>query len=241
MKKILTIFVALGVVGNVCAAEANWLTSYPEALERGAREQKLLLLDFTGSDWCGWCQRLDAEVFSRAEFIAYANNNLVLVKVDFPMHPPLPDALKKANHALKKKYGVEGFPSLFLVKPDERVMWDQRGYAPGGPNLIIDSANQCRKAMGWPLLASPAPAKSPAIAPMAPAPQTAPVAPPARKTPGSEPKLQAIFYSSTHPSVILGGITCEEGDVVAGMRVVKIARDKVTVELEGQTKSLRMN
>src|SRR6266581_5344317 len=79
------------------AHAAEWLTDVPAAQEQAAAENKLVLLNFTGSDWCGWCMKLKAEVFSQPEFEDYANKNLVLVEIDFPKRKPQPAAQKKAN------------------------------------------------------------------------------------------------------------------------------------------------
>ena len=203
----------------------------------------MLLLDFTGSDWCGWCMKLDAETFSSPEFIDYARKNLVLVQVDFPMHKSQADDLKKANRALKKKYEVNGFPTVLVVKPDGQVLWQQVGYLAGGPNAMIAAVNQSRKAAGLAIPSEPAasvaaaPAKSAAPAATVPIQQPAP----APQKPGDELKLQGILYSASHSSAVLDGRTCEEGEVVRGIRVLKITRDTVTVEFQGQTKVLRMN
>src|SRR5580700_7288575 len=83
MKRFLAcLFLALASSGF--AAEAEWLTDYRAALNQAGRENKFVMLDFTGSDWCGWCKKLKAEVFDQPEFIDYANQSLVLVEVDFP-------------------------------------------------------------------------------------------------------------------------------------------------------------
>ena len=100
------------------ARDKGWLTSVPEAEAQAQKENKFVLLDFTGSDWCSWCQKLDAEVFAKDEFSAYASSNLVMVELDFPAKKKLPDDLVKANDALKDKYKVSGFPTLVLLKPD---------------------------------------------------------------------------------------------------------------------------
>jgi thioredoxin-related protein len=125
----------------------TWVASVPEAADKARKEEKLLLLDFTGSDWCSWCKKLDAEIFSKPEFIRYASNNLVLVKIDFPEHKFQSDDLRRANALLRFRYGVTGFPTLIIVKPDGAVLWEHRGYAPGGPRAIIDVVSRCRKAV----------------------------------------------------------------------------------------------
>jgi protein disulfide-isomerase len=121
MKKITFILLTICMAGTTFAREATWLTGFNEASDQAARENKLLLLDFTGSDWCGWCQKLDAETFSRPEFRDYAGKNLVLVRVDFPMHKSQSDELKEANRALKDQYAVRGYPTVLVVKPSGTI------------------------------------------------------------------------------------------------------------------------
>lgn len=240
MKKI-ALLVWLACPGLMAlAGEGPWLTSFPDAATQAEAEHKLILLDFTGSDWCGWCMKLDEETFSRAEFIEFATNNLVLVRVDFPRHKSISSEQKKANHDLAKKYDVNGFPTVIIAKPDGTLMWDQRGYAPGGPNVMIDAANQCRRAAGLAVWAKPAPPPAPPPKPAAPAAVASPPAEPV-KTTANGPKLGAIMYSAAHSSALIDGETCEEGDTVHGMRVVKITRDHVTLEYRGETIELKMN
>jgi thioredoxin-related protein len=231
MKKIALILLTFWIAARTFAGEATWLTSLPEAADQASKENQLLLLDFTGSDWCGWCMKLEAETFSRPEFVEYAAKNLVLVQIDFPTHKQQADDLKQANRALKNKYGVNGFPTVLVIKPDGTVLWEQRGYLAGGPRAMIDAVNKCRRSAG---LAPPARPEAPAAAVAIKR-----SARPAYK-PGDEPKLQGILYSASHSSVVLDGKVCEEGDTVRGMRVIKIAPDKVTVEYQGQTKVLTM-
>ena len=91
-------------------AEATWLTDFHRAQEEAKAGHKLLLLNFTGSDWCGWCMRLQAEVFSKPEFAEYARQNLVLVELDFPRAKALSSEVRSQNAALAEKYGIEGLP-----------------------------------------------------------------------------------------------------------------------------------
>ena len=111
----------------------------------GQKETKLVLLDFTGSDWCSWCKKLDAEVFSKTEFSDYAKKNLVLVEVDFPAQKKLAAALVKANDALKDKYKITGYPTLIVLKPDGTVVWNQVGYMEGGPKAVIAKLDEAKK------------------------------------------------------------------------------------------------
>jgi thioredoxin-related protein len=233
MKKLLCALVGFWLAGQAVAAESAWLTSVPQALDQAKRENKMVLLDFTGSDWCGWCKKLVAETFSKPDFLEYASRNLVLVEIDFPKRTTQSAELSQANSALKAKYEVKGFPTLVVLNAEGGVLWKKVGYLAGGPPAMIAKLDGLR---GKP--AAEAPAVSVTAKPVMPIPVQWPAPPP--RQPGDEPRLQGIFYSS-HPSIILEGKNCGEGDSVQGMRVLKIAPDKVTVEWNGQTKILRMN
>jgi thioredoxin-related protein len=143
-KNILTMLVCL-MAGQLLAAEASWLTSVPDATAQAKKENKLVLLDFTGSDWCGWCKRLDAETFSKSQFVDYAKKNLVLVTVDFPAQKPQSSELKEANRELQEKYSVSGYPTLILLKPDGTVLFKQVGYLAGGPDAMIAKIDDAKK------------------------------------------------------------------------------------------------
>jgi protein disulfide-isomerase len=135
MKRLMGLFVAVMVTGSVWAAE-GWNTNYEKALEQAKAEGKHVLVDFSGSDWCGWCIRLDKEVFSQPEFKEYAQDNLVLVLVDFPQKKTLPPELKAQNDALLKKFGVRGFPTVFVVSPEGDVV-AKTGYQAGGAEAYV--------------------------------------------------------------------------------------------------------
>jgi thioredoxin-related protein len=122
-------------------AEAKWLSDFRKAQEEAKAGHKLLLLDFTGSDWCGWCMRLKAEVFSQPEFEEYAKNNLVLMTVDFPRAKPLSSDLRKQNVELAQRFQVEGFPTIVVLNGDGQQV-GLLGYVPGGPGAFI---NQLKK------------------------------------------------------------------------------------------------
>ncbi len=127
-------------------ADETWLTSYAKALEAARASNKVVLADFTGSDWCPWCIKLKAEVFDTPEFKQWADQNVVLLEVDFPRGKAQPDELKKQNRELAERLGVEGFPTVvFLDGQGEEV--GQTGYLPGGPagwireaQAVLDSA-----------------------------------------------------------------------------------------------------
>ena len=114
----------------------EWLTDLPTAMAQAEKEGKAVLLDFTGSDWCPWCQKLDSEVFGRFEFAAYAASNLIMVKVDFPRHKKISLDQLNANYALASKYGVQGYPSVILLNANGQLL-GQCGYVEGGPSVFL--------------------------------------------------------------------------------------------------------
>jgi thiol-disulfide isomerase/thioredoxin len=119
------------------AAEPVWRTDLPGALTQAQSDGKLVLLDFTGSDWCPWCIKFDQEVLATEKFAAYAQNKLVLVKLDFPRQTPQDDSLRQANAALSKTFNVDGFPTYILLNPAGKELGRQVGYAAGGPDAFI--------------------------------------------------------------------------------------------------------
>lgn len=130
----------------IATAKLNWLTDLPRAQAQAKAENKLVLMDFTGSDWCPWCIKLDNDIFAKAEFANYAKTNLVLVLLDFPNNKPQSAELKKANAALATKYNPEGiFPTLIAMKPDGTVVWTNPGYLEGGPAALIAQLNEAKK------------------------------------------------------------------------------------------------
>src|ERR1700739_3376409 len=100
------------MVSAVAAEEEQWMTDLPKAEAKAKAEKKLVLMDFTGSDWCHPCMALHKNVLTSPEFEAYAKTNLVLVVVDFPQSKPQTEELRKANDRLKDKFQIEGFPTI---------------------------------------------------------------------------------------------------------------------------------
>jgi len=120
----------------VKAASKVWLTDFEEAKKVAAKEDKAILIDFTGSDWCGWCIKLKKEVFSHDEFVKAASKDFVLVELDFPKKNNQSEEEKAANKALVKKYGVQGFPTIILADA-EGTKFGQTGYREGGPGPYL--------------------------------------------------------------------------------------------------------
>jgi thioredoxin-related protein len=126
------------------ADELHWLTDLPKAETEAKADHKLVLLDFTGSDWCGWCIKFDKEVFSTPAFADYARKNLVLVQLDFPQKKKLDAKLQKANDALRDKYGVKGYPTFIILNAEGKEVGRQVGYSEGGPKPFIAKLDQMK-------------------------------------------------------------------------------------------------
>ena len=126
MKTLTRILFFLFLVAGLHASE-SWGTDYPAALEQASQEKKLVLLDFTGSDWCHWCQKLQGDVFSQAAFKDFAKKNLVLVELDFPQGKIQSEKLKSQNQALQTQYHVEGYPTLVLLDAKGKVIKQHTG------------------------------------------------------------------------------------------------------------------
>lgn len=109
-------------------AELSWQTNFEAAKQQAKKEDKVLLMDFTGSDWCGFCIRLKKAVWDKPEFAKFAEKNLVLVELDFPHNKKLPADLKKQNDALQDKYHIEGFPTVVVLDGDGKELGRMEGY-----------------------------------------------------------------------------------------------------------------
>ena len=114
----------------------GWTDSITEAIVQAEREDKMILLDFTGSDWCGWCQKLESEVWDTSEFDSWANDNLVKVFLDFPHNINLSNEQIQQNQLLQQDFGVRGYPTIFLLDSDLTPLL-KTGYREGGPAEYI--------------------------------------------------------------------------------------------------------
>ena len=135
MKTLITLAVATTIT-LTSASAASWLTDIKAAQDQARSQNKLILVNFTGSDWCPWCIRLKNEVFSKLEFASFADENLVLLEVDFPRQKPMSPEVKKANGKLADHYKVGGYPSVHVLDADGQSL-GQTGYLPGGPNPFV--------------------------------------------------------------------------------------------------------
>lgn len=136
---LLPVLATLALSSFAHAGGEGWLTDYAKAVKLSKSSGKPILVDFTGSDWCGWCIKLDNEVFSKPAFKAWAKKNVVLLYLDFPQTKKLPEALKKQNNMLGQKYKIEGFPTILFLDHKGSVL-GKHGYQEGGPGKWTKTA-----------------------------------------------------------------------------------------------------
>ena len=129
--------------GEAQSGEAKWLTDYNTALAQAKAENKKVFIDFTGSDWCGWCIKLDKEIFSTPEFADYAAKNLVLVKADFPRSKPQSAELKAQNAKLQQQFQIQGYPTLIILDAGGKQIGEM-GYMDGGPKPFLEKLSQLK-------------------------------------------------------------------------------------------------
>ena len=125
-----------GTVNSKAHPDATWLTDFETAQARARSECKLLLIDFTGSDWCPPCILLNRQVFSQPEFAEYAGQHLVLLEVDFPRRKKQSAEQKAANEKLAERFGIDGFPTVIVLDSNGKKI-GELGYMPGGPKAFI--------------------------------------------------------------------------------------------------------
>jgi protein disulfide-isomerase len=120
-----------GLAGDTAfAAKPGWLDNFEAAKKQAAAEKKHVLLDFTGSDWCSWCVKIDKEIFAKADFKEFSAAHLVLLELDFPTGKEQPAELKSQNQALQRQYKVEGYPTLVLLDPAGKEVTRWVGFKP---------------------------------------------------------------------------------------------------------------
>jgi protein disulfide-isomerase len=125
-------------------ADTTWLTDFEQAKQQAKQDHKLLLMDFTGSDWCGWCILLRKEVFSQPAFQEYAKKNLVLMEVDFPRGKEQSKEVRLQNQNLAMQYDVMGFPTIVVLNGEGKPV-GVLGYMPGGAGPFISELEKLRK------------------------------------------------------------------------------------------------
>jgi thioredoxin-related protein len=134
----------MALLGTSFAGGEGWTSDFEAAKKQAAEQKKDLLIDFTGSDWCGWCIKLNDEVFKHDAFKNGVKDSFVLVELDFPKDKSkLSEELQNKNKELSKKYAVRGFPTILLTDADGRP-YASTGYQQGGPEKYVAHLNELR-------------------------------------------------------------------------------------------------
>ncbi len=134
--KLLAIFIMMAV-----STSTTWLGDFTIAKKEAAEKHKLILINFSGSDWCGPCIRLRKEILESATFESYATDKLILVRADFPRQKKnqLSSEQVKLNEALADKYNADGkFPYTLLVNENGKVLKTWDGFPNETPDEFID-------------------------------------------------------------------------------------------------------
>jgi protein disulfide-isomerase len=135
MNKWLVILAAAAISAGAAATE-GWETDFEKAKAKAKAEGKHLLIDFSGSDWCSWCVKLDKEVFSKPEFKTYADENLILLLVDWPQRAPNSKEVQAVSKPIMDTFGVKSFPTVIILDPDGKAV-AKTGYKDGGPEVYV--------------------------------------------------------------------------------------------------------
>lgn len=125
---LLSVFALAAPKTTKAEPKKGWSDNYTASLAQAKEEKKMVLLDFTGSDWCGWCIKLDEEIFSKGPFKSFAKKSLVLVELDYPRAKEQTDEVKKQNSELKGKFSISGYPTLILVDAEGKEVTRWVGY-----------------------------------------------------------------------------------------------------------------
>lgn len=147
MKKLIVALVLFAGSFAVEAQELVWETNVTKAMEVSNKTKKPMLLFFTGSDWCGWCIRLQKEVLKTPEFAVWAKKNVILVELDYPRRAAQTPEIKKQNEELQQAFGIQGFPTIHFANgttKEGKVNFEglgSTGYVAGGPSAWLAVAN----------------------------------------------------------------------------------------------------
>ncbi len=137
MKTILRTLAVLTATASLSLASEGWMTDWEAAKAKSKAENKPIFINLTGSDWCGWCIKIEKEVFSQKAFKEFAAANLILMEADFPKKKVQPAALKKQNAALEKEYLADGYPTVYLLDAEGKKLSEDLGELEGGTDAYI--------------------------------------------------------------------------------------------------------
>ncbi|MGK0385216.1 MAG: protein disulfide-isomerase [Bacteroidia bacterium] len=145
---IVALFVSTNIFAQEGTASPEWNTNLVKAVDEAIAEQKPLLMFFTGSDWCGWCKRLQSEAFVKPEFQKWADENVVLMELDYPRRTAQDEEIKEQNMNILRMFGVRGYPTIWFVNPTKNGAEinfgkiGSTGYVRGGAEGWITEADK---------------------------------------------------------------------------------------------------
>lgn len=166
VKRALLVFCVCASVAATAAklsksVPSGWGEDFAAAQKTAATGDKYILLAFSGSDWCGWCVKMDKDIYSDKKFVRAAKKDFELVLIDSPQDKSILSPLaKKQNPDLLKKYHIRGFPCSILVHPDGTEAKRFSGYQRGGPEAFLEALKAAAAEAGAPK--KPATEKMPA-------------------------------------------------------------------------------
>ncbi len=241
-NKLVRLAILFLVAWHGSAFAAEWGTDLPNALARAKAENKVVLLDFTGSDWCGWCIKLKEEVFDQPAFVAYAQQKLILVEVDFPREKRQTPGLHATNEELAKRFNVSGFPTIIVLDANgNKLLRD--GYEEGGaPNYIALLERVIKKTEAT-QATSEKPAPPPAPKPWQPIPQAPPVVfskLDLKGIVGSKSRRFALINNQTLAAGEKAMIRMESGPIEIMCKEIRDDSVLVMVKGESEPKVLRL-
>jgi len=115
----------------------EWITDYDLAVKYAQNSGLPIMINFTGSDWCGWCIKLKEEVFSQKEFKDYAKENLILLEIDFPRNKEQTLEMKQKNAQIRDRFGVRGYPTIVFMDKYQKEI-NRTGYQYGGAVAYVE-------------------------------------------------------------------------------------------------------
>ena len=149
LRLLMLLILTSGVAFAAAPAKApKWMDDFAAAKTAAKKEGKPILANFTGSDWCPWCMKLESEILEQKAFLDYAGGNLILFIADFPRQKNVPARVQKQNQELQEKYKIEGFPTVLLLDADGHVL-GKTGYLRGGAEPFVTSVKELLASSGW--------------------------------------------------------------------------------------------
>lgn len=136
----------------------GWIDNFEQAQKEAEAFKQPIFAFFTGSDWCGWCVRLKKEALDTKEFEKFAADNLILFEADFPRAKKISDKVKKQNDELASKYGVRGYPTVFLLDAEGKQL-GRTGHKVGGAEAYVKHLKEMLETAGVKTVEKPEAAK----------------------------------------------------------------------------------